>query len=699
MKIKPRWIQALWSIVILISASFGVSAAAQDHKDTLADDLVKTGQRAPLEIPTSFAHSPSDDIVNELTAPAEQPQVIAETIEALSAQLQIAANGEQATLLNLLALEYLELARAHDDAAFELLDQAVIEEQEGNTVIVEDLMRRQKQQEENATEAQKRATEYLFSIVEEHTHYKEMDKVLFYLSYILIWREENKASKVLSKLLHEYPNSKYVPDALMYLGDLAFNNGDVLRAQKFYSTVISDHPENPAVDIAMYRMGWCYLSQGEPIKAVQILEELIEMTSHNYLVNSALRVLVTAHSISETLDPRKTLDYFKAITAGDGEKFNEMMERLARLYIESGKPKRAISVYNDLIKENKNNFKVVKHQTEIMFAVEAFQRPGETAKTIALTVKLFKKASTDKKYATDRTPEKVQETYLVIEEYTRKTAIWYHKLALSDKDPLYFTIAYDLYGVYIENFEDAQNKELYKILFYYAELLYWKAKFSTKDDATKSSLYAEAAKLYDQVIIINSEGVHSKDSAYSAVLSYDKLTKMVSKECPAIPKAPRDKKKLATFLKKQLEIPDCRVNFIAAVDRFLKVAPADENAVDIEYYAARVYYDYNHFESAIERFGVLSRTRSSHNLGVLSAQLLLDSLLTLEKFEDTYTWVKEMQKNPDLNQGELGVTLTDLVVTLSLKFCKEKEEKKNWVVAPQCSEKFWEKYGDSQDAL
>ena len=608
----------------------------------------------------------------------------------------------KAGLLDRLALEYFKLARANDDAAFELLDQATIAEQEGNATTAEDLKRRKEQHDKEATKARKQAEETLLVIVQDHSYYAEMDKVLFYLSYIFMQNSEgDKASKVFTKLLREYPDSKYAPDAKLALGDLAFAEEDIQRALEEYNFVAREFQDTPSAGYAMYRMGWCYFNLGEPSKALQQFENVIsysEKTGNKSLAKEALKDLVKAYSMWDQGDPRKARGYFKKFAGKDKDQLDGMMERLARFYSESGETKRAIFVFGDLIKNNRNSFKVVKYQTEIMYAVEAFQKPGETAKAIALTVKLFKKASTDKKYATDRTPEKVQETYLVIEEYTRETAKWYHKVALSTKNPLYFALAYELYKIYVENFEDAQNEELYEILFYYAELLYWKAKFSTKDDATKASLYAEAAKRYDQVIIINAEGEHSKDSAHGAVLSYDKLTKMVSKECPATPQAPKNEKKLADFLQKKFDIPDCRVNFVAAADRFLKVAPADENAVDIEYYAARVYYDYNHFESAIERFGVLSRTRSSHNLGVLSAQLLLDSLLILEKYKEMYTWVKEMEKNPDLNQGELGDTLAYLAVTLSFQFCQEEEEKKNWVVAAECYEKFQVEYSDSQDA-
>ena len=64
-----------------------------------------------------------------------------------------------------------------------------------------------------------------------------------------------------------------------------------------------------------------------------------------------------------------------------------MMERLARLYGESGRVEESNYVYNQLIAANPGKFKIVGYQHEIMLNTETLSDPTKLAEDINNTIK------------------------------------------------------------------------------------------------------------------------------------------------------------------------------------------------------------------------------------------------------------------------------------------------------------------------
>ena len=77
------------------------------------------------------------------------------------------------------------------------------------------------------------------------------------------------------------------------------------------------------------------------------------------------------------------------------------------------------------------------------------------------------------------------------------------------KNPLYYSLAFEIYKTYLDNFPGATDN--YEIMYYYADMAYFRGN------------YAAAAESYDRVLELNENGEFSKDAAHGAVLAYDKL--------------------------------------------------------------------------------------------------------------------------------------------------------------------------------
>ena len=69
--------------------------------------------------------------------------------------------------------------------------------------------------------------------------YERMDEVLFRLAALLTgpMKKDDQAREYFHRLIKDYPNSKYIPDAYLVFAEHAFETGEMEAAKKFYEKV------------------------------------------------------------------------------------------------------------------------------------------------------------------------------------------------------------------------------------------------------------------------------------------------------------------------------------------------------------------------------------------------------------------------------------------------------------------------------
>ncbi len=572
-------------------------------------------------------------------------------------------------------------AKKHELMAFDYLEQSRDYADQGQDSKAQESLRLQEEALKVVEEARAETIEVYSKIQDEFPLYENMDKVLFFLAFNL--QEIGYAAQAHEKyqqLVRDYPETEYLGDAYLGMAEYTYNiEEDMDAALDQYSLAIAAAPGTATAGYAMYKTGWCYFNLGEPETALQQFVDVIELAekdpSRNGLKKEATKDLVRAYSMWTEASAKKAKRFFKK-HASDDEHLNSMLERLALLYAEDGQVDKAIIIYNQLISDNVNHFRHVGYQIEIMLNIETKNDPDLTAEAIILTVKLFRKALDNDKLE-GKTPELEKEYYALLEEYTRETAKWYHLTAQTTKNATYYALAYEIYKVYIENFPEAEDN--YEMMYYYAELLYWKKN------------WAEAARRYDQTLDIDEKGKYSNDAAYGAVLAYNKLAETPSDECPPIPVPPETAEGEEPVFPR-FEIAQCRQRLIAACERYSRIVEDAEHLVDIRYTSARIYYDHNHMEEAIDGFKEVAVNHPDHRLGMISANLMLDSLYIGKRFEEMWEWVIKFKEMPALYKPPFDVKLDELEVGLAFKFCVDKEEAKEWEEAATCFEDYATKY-------
>src|SRR5688572_2914924 len=180
-------------------------------------------------------------------------------------------------------------------------------------------------------------------------NYPQMDMALFYYGYTLQGGKYMKEARaVYDKLLKNYPNSKYVPEAHLAFADYYFEQGQLADAEARYKQVLK-FPKSTAYWYAMYKMGWIHLNLSRFQDALETFFQVAQATKNDkkqeILNRAAKKDFVRAYSEIGKAD--KAFDAFKRV---DQKYAFNMLKILADLYMEQGKSDKGIYIFRELMK-------------------------------------------------------------------------------------------------------------------------------------------------------------------------------------------------------------------------------------------------------------------------------------------------------------------------------------------------------------
>lgn len=82
------------------------------------------------------------------------------------------------------------------------------------------------------------------------------------------------ASAEFKRLLKDYPNGKYAPNANYWLGEIALVQGNLEEARQWFVALLDDYPTSTKVWDGRYKLGTVYHQLGDQGKARDLLEQV-----------------------------------------------------------------------------------------------------------------------------------------------------------------------------------------------------------------------------------------------------------------------------------------------------------------------------------------------------------------------------------------------------------------------------------------
>ena len=157
------------------------------------------------------------------------------------------------------------------------LDQKIFEAQQAKNPGQAASIKQKQQQYEKA--AEKMALEAVKSYVSasKYPKYNRMDEVLFRLAYLLqMIKKEDQAREFFHRLIKDFPQSKYVPNAYLSFAEFYFGKGEMENAGKFYEKV-EQFPGSSVFGFALYKKGWVEINLGNFKNALEIFVKVIQL--------------------------------------------------------------------------------------------------------------------------------------------------------------------------------------------------------------------------------------------------------------------------------------------------------------------------------------------------------------------------------------------------------------------------------------
>jgi tetratricopeptide (TPR) repeat protein len=541
------------------------------------------------------------------------------------------------------------------------LDQKVFEaEQAKNTSQASNLKNQQQQLEKKAERLSLEAVKNYVQ-ASKYPKYNRMDEVLFRLAYLLqMIKKEDQAREFFHRLIKDYPQSKYVPNAYLSFAEYYFQKGEMENALKFYEKV-EQFPGSTVFGFALYKKGWVEINLGNFKGALEIFVKVIQLcrdgkiskTQAGPLEKEAKKDLVKAYGRTPGASPDRAWDFFQRM---GGDYAPKMLESLAELYWEQGMFPESSKIYRKIITLNQDSPRLCEWQNKILRntlsggnkkdQVQELKRLGNVYEQIA------KKEGVKK--------DVLAECKNSYHDTGKELALIWHKEAQRTKNSDTYQLAGMVYKEFLSHF--SSEKDSAEMTFYYGEILW------------QMSAWKEAAETYTKVVELDPKGKYVKESAYAAVLAW-KNALNIDDSGEGVDKEKSKDKEL-----KPRTIPEYQKKMIDAFDTYIKYVPDAPELVKIKYRKARVFYDYNHFDEAIKLFSDIVDHHVNDDLAIYSANLLLDCLNVLKRYKDLLATVEKYLGNPVLMKDQefrkqMVMLKTDSLVVEAKQYEKDKNYK------------------------
>ncbi|NLN63549.1 MAG: hypothetical protein GX146_11815 [Myxococcales bacterium] len=590
------------------------------------------------------------------------------------------ANPEKAEILKRLADALKEMydainfqARTMDEKIFQL-------QQSGKKDDARKMRAQQKALDDRAKSFREASIKAYVEIRNKFSNYDGYDEILFAIAYEVdqlaseLTKAEDKSAYreqgriFYQELIQKYPKSRFIPHAWMAFGEYFFHEARIVTdAYEAYQKVIDwGEKDNPNYVVAMYYQAWCLMNMHEPKKSIQQFTKVIDFADRNPENREAK--VVARRSKLELVQPYSDIgnpgDGWKLFQKIGGDQQHAMLDRLANVYYNAGRWEDAIIVFHQLQElelsnfQNNNGDDLCGYQTKITYAAIAARAKDKQVVEIQRQIELSKKFATEK-HAEKKIKTCNQDTISIAWDIATQ---WNLECVGSEtspgtKDPNTMKLVVDLYDTIlkaypdldswdVEGFDENTKPTRYRVAYYKAEL-YW-----YMED------WANCAPAFDAVVDMDPGGEYTSDSAYAAVLCYNKVyvteradkdkertyqleagDSKIKKDCQR--KCQREKSKDPECVSKceeenrpvleAKELSELETGILRSYNRyicFVKDAKADE-LVNIKYRRARIYYEANRFAEASVLFKDIAINHSDHETAIYAANLYLDCLNAL----------------------------------------------------------------------
>lgn len=500
----------------------------------------------------------------------------------------------------------------------------------------------------------KKAQAIYKQILTQYPDYSRLDEVIFRLGSGLIEADKGaQAVSYLQRLVKNYPNSKYLPDAHLALAEFFFKQEMLGAARDNYQAALK-YKNNANYDFALYKLGWVYYNQGKYQDSIDTFKSVVERTDEKLgFQNQAINDLVVAYAEVDN-GWEQVRDYFLKMR---DQKFTyRKLGQMASLYEGQGKDDQAIEIYEFFIDKRPDHKKIPEWMESIIVAKKKINNFDDLEKTMNTYVSYL---DPDGTWAKKNKENKgaLNNASLLSQASLAFLANKYHRQAQKHDETDSYKTAIKYYEEFIRRFPEAPAS--FDMNFFVADIY-----------LLELENYVEAAKYYQKVVDLykeektpkdaKKEDIEAivKDSAYGVVNAYNELVKKNHEDSILVEMAKyqeeygdqefkRDSVDASTESKPnpKVEMAKYEQGFVQASDQYSEMYPDDDITPTIDYVAAEVYKARGHYGKAIPRYENIIENAPKHRYASYAGGSLLVANYVQKNWGEVEKWARYMMEN------------------------------------------------------
>lgn len=490
------------------------------------------------------------------------------------------------------------------------------------------------QVEANALKNQ--ALEIYQRILNDFPDFKAKDKVHFFMAHE--YRELNQIEDMVMQyrtIIKEYPDSPYVPESYLLLGDYFISKQDLDTAKKHYEAILK-YPGSTAISIARYKLGWCCINQLDFLNALKLFEEVVqgaekgktlEIDTYKRVDIKSEALMDMAYCYTECYKdkaPEEALSYFQKYS-WSRQVYAAVLEKLANRYYIKKKWSHAAVVYRRLSELEAEPTKLLEYARNSFECVQAIGTFEHADRDVAFITK----ALTKEKYSIHVPDEQKAKDLTDFELYARNIVTYLHDEARKKEAKDDFRRASDAYRIYLEFF--TASPVFQEMSENYAEALF------------SSQQYLKAGKQYeDMALRMDTSNTEREEKLYGAVISYYNAVK--------------EKQKLNFY-----DTAFVREGLRTTGRLYASDYPNSQRVPDVLFNVAWIAYDAGDYDTAIKEFTDYVETHPNSRATKASVHLILDSYNLKEDYAGLIAYGKGVIQNAAITDEQLKKEVSGIV--------------------------------------
>lgn len=523
-------------------------------------------------------------------------------------------------------------------------------------------------------------------LIAEFPDYRLLDGAYYLLAYCeLQMGNETEARSLFAELIVKRPDSQFVPEAWIRIGEFHFDYNELELAKQSYIEAMK-FEDSQFYDKALYKLAWTYYRQDNFDQAIKEFARLIEYsdelqatTGQQGSVLRAEAVQYMAISLAEedwNLDGNKDDDFglirVRKYITGDKPYEKEVLRRLGGYLFDNTRYADAVDIYRFILARyplDRENPEV--HEQIIL----ALLRDDQLELAFEERGKLNQFYGPESQWYAHQqklgNAEAIRYSDVLVKDNLIQSATWYHAEAqkmrseaearedeaLGERAQALYASAATGYEGYLQRYPN--DKDFYQWNFYFAESLYYSGQYQ---------------RAYEQYRVVREMDVPKNEfqevAAFNTVKSLENMMadKVKSGELPPkVLPGLADAQAVAenqTQVRSEDEreeqktitaeaIPAMVRDYVTEMDRYvvLNLKNEEDKYLDAKFafQAAKVYYDFNDYPTARRRFEWVINQYPEHEVAYLSGSLILETY----RNENDFTKLAEAaEKLSNVIQGE-----------------------------------------------